>query len=52
MVPADIEEKYFRDGYSLIVYFLIEDPGDWSGWPKMLLRTSEGTYNAAIPLGS
>ncbi len=51
-IPADIDEKYFREGFSLVVYFLIEDPGDWSGWPKMLLRTSQGTYHVAIPLGS
>jgi hypothetical protein len=51
-IPANIEEKYFPRGYVLRVYFLTEDPRDWSGWPKMLLKTSEGKYEVSIPLGS
>lgn len=51
-LPEKVFMSYNAKDNKFLTYFLVEEPGDWSKWPKMLLKTKTGEYNVYMEIKS
>ena len=50
MIPQNVFARYTSQEHKFLAYFLLEDPGNWSNYPNMLLKTAGGEYNVFMDI--